>query len=111
MAPERLLELQQAYLQRLNGLWADFVEHPERTAEPIKDGRFADPAWQQNSLSSFMARTYLLNSEFLGEMAASVEAEPKAKARLCFSVAQWIDATAPSNFLAFIPRAQKRLVT
>jgi polyhydroxyalkanoate synthase len=110
LSPQKLVTLQEAYLQRLNALWHDFVEHPERTAAPIADGRFADPAWQQNSLAAFMARTYLLNAEFLGEMAAAVDAEPKTKARLCFSVGQFVDAAAPSNFLAFNPKAQQRLI-
>ena len=108
--PEKWTSLQESYLQRLGVLWQDFVEHPERTSAPIPDGRFADPAWQQNSLAAFMARAYLLNAEVLAQMAAAVDAEPKVKARLCFSVAQWIDATAPSNFLAFNPKAQRRLV-
>ncbi len=108
--PEKWAALQESYLQRLGVLWQDFVEHPERTSAPIADGRFADPAWQENSLAAFMARAYLLNAEFLAQMAANVAAEPKLKARLCFSIAQWIDATAPSNFLAFNPKAQRRLV-
>ena len=110
LSPAKLVALQESYLQRMGALWNDFIEHPERTAAPIPDGRFADPAWQQNSLAAFLARAYLLNSEYLGEMAAAVDAEPKAKARLSFSVSQWIDATAPSNFLAFNPQAQQRLV-
>ena len=110
LSPEKLLELQQAFVSRLSGLWTDFVEHPERTAAPIKDGRFADRAWQESSLAAFMARAYLLGAEFLGEMAAAIDAEPKVKARLRFSISQWLDATAPSNFLAFNPKAQRRLL-
>jgi polyhydroxyalkanoate synthase len=102
--------LQESYLQRMGLLWQDFVEHPERTSAPIADSRFADPAWQENALAAFMARAYLLNGEFLAQMAATVDAEPKAKARLCFSVAQWIDAASPANFLAFNPKAQRRLI-
>jgi len=110
LSPEKLRSLQESYLQRMNALWSDFFEHPERSSAPIKDARFADPAWQESSLSAFLARAYLINAEFLGEMAAAVDAEPKVKARLCFSISQWIDASAPSNFLAFNPKAQKRLV-
>jgi len=110
LPPHKLLELQQDYLARMSRLWDDFVEHPERNAEPIRDGRFADPSWQQNSLSAFLARAYLINAHFLAAMAAAVEADPKTKARLCFSVSQWIDAAAPSNFLALNPKAQKRLL-
>jgi polyhydroxyalkanoate synthase len=110
LAPERLLALQQDYLVRLQALWTDFFEHPERSAAPIGDARFSDPAWQENSLAAFMARGYLLNAEVLERMVESVQAEPKLKARLRFAVTQWLDAAAPSNFLAFNPKAQKRLV-
>jgi len=110
LAPEKLQQIQQSYVARLGSLWNEFVEHPERSTAPITDGRFADRAWQENSLAAFMARAYLLNAEVLGEMVAAVEAEPKVKARLCFSVSQWLDASAPSNFLALNPKAQKRLL-
>lgn len=110
IAPEKLNELQQSYVKRLGALWEDFLQHPERTTAPIKDSRFADPAWQQSSLFAFLARAYLLNAELLREMAAAVEAEPKVKARLSFSISQWIDANSPSNFFAFNPRAQQRLL-
>jgi polyhydroxyalkanoate synthase len=110
IAPARLAELQGSYMQRLGALWSDFVAHPERTSAPIKDGRFADPAWQENSLASFYARAYLLNAEYMSQLAASVDADPKTRARLQFAVSQWIDAASPSNFLALNPRAQQRLI-
>ncbi|HEX4598220.1 MAG TPA: class I poly(R)-hydroxyalkanoic acid synthase, partial [Burkholderiaceae bacterium] len=83
---------------------------PDRAAAPIRDSRFCDPAWQENSLASFAARTYLVNAEFMNELAANIEADPKTKARIRFAVSQWVDASAPSNFLAFNPKVQKRLV-
>jgi polyhydroxyalkanoate synthase len=110
ISPQRLAELQNSYVKAITAVWNDFVTHPERTSAPIADARFADPAWQQNSLASFAARTYLVNAEFMNELAASVEAEPKTKARVRFAVSQWLDAAAPSNFLAFNPKVQKRLV-
>jgi hypothetical protein len=47
ISPERVIELQQNYMQRLAGLWTDFFREPEKMAEPIKDSRFADPAWRK----------------------------------------------------------------
>jgi polyhydroxyalkanoate synthase len=38
------------------------------------------------------------------------DADPKLKARVQFAVSQWVDAAAPSNFLAFNPKVQKRLL-
>jgi polyhydroxyalkanoate synthase len=110
VATDRLLDLQRDYVQRLTELWGDFVEHPERTTAPIKDSRFSDPSWQENSLASFYARTYLLNAEFLNRMADSVHADRKTRNRVKFAVSQLVDAAAPSNYLALNPKAQKTLL-
>lgn len=108
--PDRLLQLQQNYVERLSALWRDFIVHPEKSSAPIRDPRFADPAWQQNSMASFHARAYLLNAEFMNQLAASVEAAPKLQKRLRFAVSQWVDAASPSNFVAFNPQVQQRLI-
>jgi polyhydroxyalkanoate synthase len=110
ITPERLLKLQQSYMQRLNALWSDFVGHPHKPTEPISDPRFADEAWQKNSWASFYARAYLLNAEFMNELADSVQADPKTKKRVKFAVSQWVDAASPANFLAFNPSAQQRML-
>jgi polyhydroxyalkanoate synthase len=110
ISPERVIELQQNYMQRLAGLWTDFFREPEKMAEPIKDSRFADPAWQKNSLASFYARAYLLNSEFMNRLADTVEVDRKTKRRVKFAVSQWVEAASPSNFLATNPRAQQTLL-
>jgi len=110
ISPQSLAELQDRYVKAVAALWNDFVVHPDRTAAPIRDARFSDPAWQENSLASFAARAYLLNTEFMNELAANVDADPKLKARVRFAVSQWLDAAAPSNFLAFNPKVQKRLL-
>ena len=110
ISPERMLELQQSYAQRLNALWSDFVAHPEKSTEPIRDTRFADAAWQQNSWASFYARAYLLNAEFMNQLAESFEGDRKTRQRVKFAVSQWVDAASPSNFLALNPRAQQQML-
>ncbi len=110
LPPDRFRELREAYLQRLEALWRDLFEHPERITAPIADNRFADPAWQENPLASFVARAHLIHAEAMRELAAAIETEPKFKSRLQFWVSQWADATAPSNFLAWNPKAQRRAV-
>jgi polyhydroxyalkanoate synthase len=110
LAPERLMQLQSDYTQRLASLWSEFFEHPDRITQPIKDNRFADPAWQQNPMSSMLARAYLLNAETMRKMAEAVEADARTKKRVKFAVDQWVEATAPSNFLALNPKAQKTLL-
>jgi len=110
IAPDRLAQLQEGYVKAMTSLWNDFIVHPDRAAAPISDTRFSDPAWGQNSLASFAARAYLVNAQFMNELAANLEADPKLKARVQFAVSQWVDAAAPSNFLAFNPKVQKRLL-
>ena len=41
-------------------------------------------------------------------LAKSVEGDEKTQARIRFAVLQWIDAAAPSNYLALNPEAQKK---
>jgi polyhydroxyalkanoate synthase len=96
-SPEQLMQLQQDYLTRLASLWTDFFQNPEKSSEPIADPRFSDPAWQNNSLASFYARTYLLNSDFMNRLADTVDADRKTKERVKFAVSQWVDAAAPRD--------------
>jgi polyhydroxyalkanoate synthase len=42
------------------------------------------------------------------EMVEAVQGDEKMRARLRFAVEQWIDASAPSNYLALNPEAQKK---
>jgi polyhydroxyalkanoate synthase len=110
LSPQRLLDLQQDYLQRMGSLWQGFFEHPEKASEPIKDPRFSDPAWQKNTLASMYARAYLLNAEFMTKLADAVEVDRKTKKRVKFAVQQWVEAASPSNFLATNPKAQQTLL-
>ncbi len=107
---KQVSELQQRYVEQLSGLWRDFIEHPEKASEPIKDNRFADKAWQENPLASFYARAYLLNADFMNRLADSVETDRKTKRRVKFAVSQFVDAASPSNYLALNPKAQKTLI-
>jgi polyhydroxyalkanoate synthase len=109
-APDQLMQLQQDYLTQLATLWTDFFQNPAKSSEPIADSRFSDPAWQSNSLASFYARAYLLNSDFMNRLAESVDADRKTKQRVKFAVSQWVDAASPSNFLATNPKAQQTLL-
>ncbi|HVG04549.1 MAG TPA: class I poly(R)-hydroxyalkanoic acid synthase [Burkholderiaceae bacterium] len=107
---DQLMQLQQEYLTQVASLWTDFFQNPAKSSEPIADSRFSDPAWQSNSLASFYARAYLLNSDFMSRLADSVDADRKTKQRVKFAVSQWVDAASPSNFLATNPKAQQALL-
>jgi polyhydroxyalkanoate synthase len=77
---------------------------------PIKDRRFAAPAWASSPAHLMMAHLYLLSAHAMGKMVEASDAAPEAKERLQFSVMQWIDALSPANFFATNPDAQAALV-
>ena len=101
--PQKLEALQKQYFEDCAALMQGKPQAPA-------DRRFAGEAWADNPYASMTAAVYLLNARFLMEMADAVEADAKARARIRFSVEQWVAATAPSNFLAFNADALKKAV-
>ena len=99
----KLAEVQQNYLREATELWNQGLQ-----VQPPKDRRFAGDAWASNPVAAFAAAQYLLNARTLMAMADAVEGDEKTRARMNFAVQQWIDASAPSNFLAFNAEAQKK---
>ncbi|RVT88416.1 class I poly(R)-hydroxyalkanoic acid synthase [Inhella crocodyli] len=102
--PEAWARAQQHYVEKASALWNDALT--QHLPAP-QDRRFAHPAWQDAG-SGFLAQLYLLNSRALTELAEAVQADPKTRARIRFAVQQMVDASAPSNFLALNPEAQKK---
>ena len=105
--PTVLTQLQSEYMQEFSRLWQDFLAYklPE-----ISDKRFLGPAWQSSQWHAFNAAVYLLNARILTQMAEAVQAPPKAKVKIRFTVQQMIDAMSPANFLATNPEAQRKIV-
>ena len=99
----KLMEIQRSYLGEVAELWNQSL-----TAKPIADRRFSSEAWSKNPVSAFSAAAYLLNARTLMAMAEAVQGDAKTRSRVRFSVQQWIDASSPSNFLAFNAEAQKK---
>jgi polyhydroxyalkanoate synthase len=93
--PDQLSALQATYIKEAAELWMQGIN-----AQPQGDRRFAAPAWQKNPVAAFSAATYLLNARTLMAMAEAAQGDAKTRARVAFAVQQWIDASAPSNFLA-----------
>ncbi|GAA4337878.1 class I poly(R)-hydroxyalkanoic acid synthase [Pigmentiphaga soli] len=103
---EELVRIQQDFAHD----WAGLCNAASRgELAPIDDPRFAGEAWRA-SPHNFIAHAYLLSARTLRRMADSVDAPESLRARLNFALMQWIEAMAPSNFLAFNPDAQRRFV-
>jgi polyhydroxyalkanoate synthase len=105
---EQMSRIQQDYVEQAGALWNQALENPSKLHPD--DRRFAAPEWTSNPGSAFMASMYLLNARTLQRMADSLCGDDKARERVRFAVQQWVDAAAPSNFLALNPEAQKKAI-
>ncbi len=104
--PAKLKEVQQTYLRESAELWNGSMTGTWKS----EDKRFAAKAWNENPLAGFTAGAYLLNARTLVALVDATDCELKVKNRLRFAVDQWIAASAPSNFLALNPDAQRKAV-
>ncbi|XHS78341.1 class I poly(R)-hydroxyalkanoic acid synthase [Burkholderiaceae bacterium UC74_6] len=101
--PQVLAQIQSDYLAEASELWNASLQGSE--TPPLKDRRFANAAWSASPLSQFATRQYLLNAKAMMRLADAVQCDDKTRARVKFAVQQWVDAAAPSNFLATNPEA------
>jgi polyhydroxyalkanoate synthase len=108
---QTLQQLQREYVEGATALWNQTLQglapNGAQATPKLQDRRFASQEWAQNPAAAYTAQMYLLNSRTLAKMAEAVEGDAKTKARIRFTVQQWIDAMAPSNFLALNPEAQQ----
>jgi polyhydroxyalkanoate synthase len=109
---QQLAEIQSDYVKSAAEVWNQSLRTmapgaPDKPA-PIADRRFGSTEWVSNPAAAFTAQMYLLNAKALMQMADSVEADAKTKARIRFAVQQWVDAASPSNYLALNPDALKK---
>jgi polyhydroxyalkanoate synthase len=112
LPPAALAQLQRDYVEGATALWNRTLQDlapggAAAGATALDDRRFAAKEWAENPAAAYTAQMYLLNSRTLMKMAEAVDGDAKTKARLRFSVQQWIDAMSPSNFLALNPEAQQ----
>jgi polyhydroxyalkanoate synthase len=104
--PAAMAQLQSSYLQEATALWNTVLQgSAEAPMDASKDRRFGHEAWAQNPMGRFNAALYLLNARTLQSMAEQVGGDAKTRARVRFAVQQWVDANAPSNYLATNPEA------
>ncbi|ARP82731.1 class I poly(R)-hydroxyalkanoic acid synthase [Bordetella genomosp. 8] len=97
---------------------ADFSRDWQRLAddaragrlEPPTDKRFASEAWRRSPHHLAMAHAYLLSARAMQRMVDAAGVSEPLRDRLRFSIMQWLDAIAPSNFLALNPDAQESIV-
>jgi polyhydroxyalkanoate synthase subunit PhaC len=85
--------------QRMLGQPVDPIVEPEGT-----DRRFRDPAWDDNAVFDFIKQSYLLTSRWLVDTVNCLDGfDDKTKQKIDFYTRQFVDAMAPSNFVATNP--------
>jgi len=109
LSPEKLARLQQQYLDDVHALWNQSWGVGGSTGGDARgDRRFASDESGRNPLSAFAVAAYELQARTLMAMVDAVQADEKTRARIRFSVEQFLAASAPSNFLAFNVEAQNK---
>ncbi len=120
--PQRLAELNAKYQARWQELWTAAVAAlgtdpqapasvPEVAHPAAGDRRFAAPEWQRLPYFSLIKQGYLLFGEYLAELATLAALPEHQKQQLAFITKQYIDALAPTNFVATNPEALKRALS
>ncbi len=107
VAPDVLADIQAEFSRE----WQRLCDDARRGAlTPLADRRFAGEAWAANGQHLLMAHTYLLSARAMSRMVDAAQVSEPMRARLRFSIMQWVDALSPSNFLALNPDAQQSIV-
>jgi polyhydroxyalkanoate synthase subunit PhaC len=115
--PDALDALHAAFVPRVRKLWraADAAGErgtpiPRVATDAGNDRRFASPAWSEQPYFAWLKEAYLLYAEYLTSLASLAQLPPDEKQRLEFSVRQFVDAIAPTNFPATNPDVLARAI-
>jgi polyhydroxyalkanoate synthase len=77
---------------------------PAAAEQARKDRRFKDPAWADNAIFDFIKQSYLIYADTVLSTVRGVQGlDDKAAHTVDFYTRQFIDAIAPSNFIATNP--------
>ena len=93
-------------------LWQHTAQRMLGAAEPAdagrRDRRFRDPAWSENAVFEYVKQSYLLSADTILSAVRKVEGlDPKEAQKVEFYTRQFVDAIAPSNFVATNPEVLK----
>ena len=120
--PQGLAELNAEYQARWEALWSGAMAAlmpGGQAARPIPDvahasagdRRFAAPEWRELPYFALLKQGYLLFGEYLAEVAKLASLPERDKERLAFITKQYVDALAPTNFLATNPEVLNRALS
>ena len=94
------------YNHKFEALWIRALEGGAGSPDvEHRDRRFAGREWRAQPYFALLRDAYLLYSDYLHDLADLAQTDETGKKRLNFLVRQYLDAIAPSNFLATNPEA------
>ncbi|MBI4987325.1 MAG: class I poly(R)-hydroxyalkanoic acid synthase [Rhodocyclales bacterium] len=102
---EAIAQLQKEFAERHVALWQGMLQRGQGgAAAEVKDKRFAAPEWSESPYFDYLRQAYLLNAAYIGKLVETVPMDDAAaRSRLKFFTRQFVDAMAPSNFVATNP--------
>jgi polyhydroxyalkanoate synthase len=111
--PAAAAELTERYNRRFEALWQRAIagnKVPPTAGgadAAVPDRRFGAKEWREHPYFTWLRDAYLLYADYVRELAALAQGDPKSRKRVRFLARQYADAIAPSNFLATNPEALK----
>ncbi len=119
--PRALSTLNAQYQPRWAALWAAVqavlaagpdarATLPEIASPDAGDRRFAAREWTELPYFSLLRQGYLLAGRYLADLVALAQLPEPDKHRLAFMTRQYVDAIAPSNFVATNPEVIERAI-
>ena len=120
--PQKIADLNAKYQARWEALWSAALvalvadgqaqePMPEVTHPAPGDRRFAAREWRELPYFALLKQGYLLFGEYLAEAAALAALPEPDKHRLAFLTRQYVDALAPTNFMATNPEVLNRALS
>ena len=106
--PAAATAISERYNRKFEALWIRALEGGVGSPDvEHRDRRFASREWRKQPYFALLRDAYLLYSDYLRELADLAQTDAIGKKRLNFLVRQYLDAIAPTNFLATNPEAIK----
>ena len=115
--PSKLVEAQTDLWQSYMKLWENtsrrmMGQEVDPLMAPARgDKRFADKEWSENFIFDYIKQSYLLASQWMQQNVDDADfPDAHSRQKVDFYVRQFIDAMAPTNFVATNPRVLKETV-
>ena len=106
------LELWQEHVKLLQGTTERLFGLTSKSNQrPVADRRFQHPVWTENVVFDYIKQSYLVSAEAILSAVNRVDGlSPKTAHKVDFYTRQFVDAMAPSNFLATNPEVLQRTI-